>query len=51
MPFQPSLIFVYKNTYLNEAEFKCRLLALPTNIRLVWKGLIGTNYLAYYEYQ
>ncbi len=26
-----------------------RLLALHTNIRLGWKGLLGTNALAYYE--
>jgi hypothetical protein len=26
-----------------------RLLALPTNIRLGWKGLPGRNALAYYE--
>jgi hypothetical protein len=26
-----------------------RLLASPTNIRLGWKGLPGTNTLAYYE--
>jgi hypothetical protein len=26
-----------------------RLLALPTNIRLGWKSLPGTNALAYYE--
>ena len=24
-------------------------MALPTNFRLVWKGLPGTNALAYYE--
>jgi hypothetical protein len=33
--------------YPNEAPF--RLLALPTNIRLGWKGLPGTNALGYYE--
>jgi hypothetical protein len=26
-----------------------RLLALPTNIRLGWRGLAGTNTLVYYE--
>ncbi len=26
-----------------------RLLALPTNIRISWKGLAGTSTLAYYE--
>jgi len=28
---------------------KGRFLALPTNIRLGWKGLPGTNTLAYYQ--
>ncbi len=27
---------------------KGSLMALPTNVRLVWKGLSGTNTLAYY---
>ncbi len=31
------------------SPFKGRLLASPTNIRVVWKGLPGTNTLAYYE--
>ncbi len=31
------------------APRKGRLLASPTNIRLGWKGLPGTNALAYYE--
>jgi hypothetical protein len=38
--------------YPNKASFRlllARLLALPTNIRLGWKGLPGTNALAYYE--
>ncbi len=26
-----------------------KILALPMNIRLCWKGLLGTNTLAYYE--
>jgi hypothetical protein len=30
-------------------SLKTRLLALPTNIRLGWEGLPGTNTLAYYE--
>ncbi len=32
--------------YPSEAPF--RLLASPTNIRLGWKGMPGTNTLAYY---
>jgi hypothetical protein len=39
--------------YMSEAPFRCplwgRLLALPAIIRLGWKGLLGTNALAYYE--
>jgi hypothetical protein len=35
--------------YQREAPLKCRLLASPTNIRLSWKGLPGTNTLAYYK--
>ncbi len=35
--------------HLSDAPLKGRLLALPTNIRLGWKGLPGTNILAYYE--
>jgi hypothetical protein len=31
------------------APLQGRLLALPTNIRLGWKGLPGTNALAYFE--
>jgi hypothetical protein len=52
--FQPSLIFVSKAVdYLTEAPFKGallqgRLLALPKIIALGWKGLPGTNILAYY---
>jgi hypothetical protein len=34
---------------LSGAPFKGSPLALPTNIRLGWKGLPGTNTLAYYE--
>jgi hypothetical protein len=30
-------------------RYKGRLLASPTNMRLDWKGLPGTNALAYYE--
>jgi hypothetical protein len=34
---------------LSGAPLKARLLASLTNIRLGWKGLLGTNALAYYE--
>jgi hypothetical protein len=34
--------------YLSEAPYS-RLLSLSTNIILGWKGLAGTNALAYYE--
>jgi hypothetical protein len=38
-----SLMFASKaKAYASEASF--RLLALPTNIRLAWKGLPGTNH-------
>jgi hypothetical protein len=33
-----------------DAPLYGRLLALPTNIRLGWKGLTGTKTLAYYEH-
>jgi hypothetical protein len=48
-PFQPSLMFSDKaRAYPSETPFrystnKARLLALPTNIRLGWKSLPGTN--------
>jgi len=43
-------MFVNKaGTYLSEA-LKDRLLALPTNIRIGWKGLPGTNPLAHYKH-
>jgi hypothetical protein len=35
---------------LSGAPFLGRLLALPVNIRLGWKGLLGTNTLAYCEH-
>jgi hypothetical protein len=46
--FQPSLMFVGKaRAYPSEVPFRCPTLglalALPTNIRLGWKGLPGTN--------
>jgi hypothetical protein len=34
---------------LSGAALWGRLLALPTNIRLGWKGLPGTNTLAYFK--
>jgi hypothetical protein len=34
---------------LSDAPLMGRLLTLPTNNRLCWKGLTGTNTLAYYE--
>jgi len=51
-PFQPCLVFAGKaGAYLSESPFKTplygRLLALPTNTRQGWKGLPGTNTLAY----
>jgi hypothetical protein len=55
--FPASLMFVGKGgAYLSEVPFRVlqgtsegRLLALPTNIRLGWKDLQGTNTLAYYK--
>jgi hypothetical protein len=35
--------------HLSGAPLKGRLLTLPTNIRLGWKDLTGTNALAYYK--
>jgi hypothetical protein len=35
--------------HLSGAPLYGRLLALPTNIRLGWKGLLGTNALSYNE--
>ncbi len=35
--------------HLSDAPLKGRLLALPKNFRLGWKGLPGTNAFAYYE--
>ncbi len=36
--------------YMKSSSLQGRLLALPTNIRLGWEGLQGTNTLAYYEH-
>ncbi len=45
-PFQHSLTFVSKaRAYLSKEPL--RLVTLPTNIRQGWKGLPGTNTLAY----
>jgi len=35
--------------HLKDAPLSGKLLALPTDIRLSWKGLPGINSLAYYE--
>jgi len=44
------LIFASKaRDYLREAHFRYSTLDLPTNIRLGWKGLPGTNILPRYE--
>ncbi len=50
--FQPSVMFASNaGTYPSEAHFRLKilgtLLALPTNIRLGWKSLSGTNTLPY----
>ncbi len=34
---------------LSDASFLVKLLVLPANVRLGWKGLPGTNTLAFYE--
>jgi hypothetical protein len=51
--FQPSLILVRLEPSqiqnLSGAPLQGKLLALSANIRLVWKGLLETNTLAYYE--
>jgi hypothetical protein len=40
----------YPSEALSGVPLYTRLLALPINIRLSWKGLPGTNTPAYYEY-
>ncbi len=35
--------------HLSGAPYYGRFTALPTNIRLGWKGLAGTNSVAYYK--
>jgi hypothetical protein len=37
--------------HLSDAQLLGRLLVLPTNITLGWKGLLGTNAVAYYEFK
>ncbi len=39
----------YPSEALSGASLYGRPLALPLNIRPGWKGLLGTNSLAYYE--
>ncbi len=53
-PFQPCLMFAGKGkTYPSEATFKpcvlVRLLALPSNVKLDWKGLPTTYSLAFLQ--
>ncbi len=53
-PFQPSLMFVGEARSLPKSRAPERALlgyaaVLPANTRLGWKGLPGTNTLAYYE--
>jgi len=53
-PLQPCLMFAGKaGAYPSEAPFRYSLLgsllALPTNITLGWKSLLGTNALAYFK--
>jgi hypothetical protein len=48
--YQPSLMFAGKTgDYLSDAPLYDRLLTLPTNIRLGWRGGPETNAPAYYE--
>jgi hypothetical protein len=51
-PFQTSVMLgkAYARVeHLKGTPLLGRLMALPTNTRLGWKGLPGTNALAYYE--
>ncbi len=52
--FHPSLIFegkviCFHSNHLKGLHPNGRLQALPTNIRVVWKRMEGTNTLAYYH--
>ena len=53
-PLQPSVMFAgeagaFRVKPLSGAPLKGRPLSLPTNIRQGWRGLPGTNALAYSE--
>ncbi len=53
-PLQPILMFAGKDgAYTKVEHLKIaslrKALALPANVRLGWKGLLGTNTLAYYD--
>jgi hypothetical protein len=41
---------VYEGKHISGAPLLDRLLALPINIRLYWKGLAGTNTVVYYKH-
>ncbi len=51
--FELSLMFpvkaIIRVKLLSGGPLKGKLLALSTNITLGWKGLLGTNTLAYYK--
>jgi hypothetical protein len=50
-PLQAILMFGWKvGAYSIEAHFRYSHIALSTNIRLGWKGLPGTNTLAFHEH-
>jgi hypothetical protein len=53
VPAKPSLMFAGKARAYPRVEYMVmhfsRILALPKNILLAWKGLLGTNTLAYQE--
>ncbi len=48
-PLQPSLMLAGKASELLKGASLRQALALPANITLGWRGLPGTNTLAYYE--
>ncbi len=49
-PFQDGIVFVATHVkHVSGAPLNGRLLALPTNNRLGWKGFPGENTLAYRE--
>jgi hypothetical protein len=45
----PGLIFAGEAKHFSGDPLQGRYQALPTNIRLVWRGMQGTNTLAYYQ--